>query len=120
MRHFGEAQSISGYQILQLMRRPYVGKCVRCHVSCLIKVPRGQVRQNKTTSREWISPPPQQGGIGDNHLKAYHDLQTRLKKPRKATQLGDRGSLESLVCSKKFLSYLSKKQLIGLRVAKSF
>ena len=101
------------------MRRPHVGKCVPCHIPCLPKVPRGQTRHNRETTRDQI-PPPQQGGIGDNHLKPYQDLQTRPERPGKATQLGGRDSLEFLVCSKTFLSYLNKKQLIGLRVATSF
>jgi hypothetical protein len=60
MRPFGEAKSISGHQTLQLMRRPYGGKRVRCHTPCLPKVPRGRARRSRATTRERI--PPRQGG----------------------------------------------------------
>ena len=59
MRPFGEAKSISGHQTLQLMRRPYGGKRVRCHTPCLPKVPRGRARRSRATTRERI--PHQQG-----------------------------------------------------------
>ena len=59
MRPFGEAKSISGHQTLQLMRRPYGGKRVRCHTPCLPKVPRGRDRRSRATTRERI--PHRQG-----------------------------------------------------------
>lgn len=59
MRPFGEAKSISGHQTLQLMRRPYGVKRVRCHTPCLPKVPRGRARRSRATTRERI--PHRQG-----------------------------------------------------------
>ncbi|KAL2942933.1 hypothetical protein RDABS01_031281 [Bienertia sinuspersici] len=61
MRLFREAKSISGHQTLQLMRRPYGGKHVRCHTPCLPKVPRGRARHSTATTRRADSLPA--GGL---------------------------------------------------------
>ncbi|KAK7845531.1 putative mitochondrial protein [Quercus suber] len=88
------------------MRMPHVGKCVPCHIPCLPKVPRGQTRHNRATTQ---APLPPTKGDRRQPSQPYQDLQTRPERPRKATRLADRGSLEFLVCSKTFLSCLSKK-----------
>ena len=104
MRPFGEAKSISGHQTLQLMRRPYGGKRVRCHTPCLPKVPRGRARRSRATTRERIPPPA--GGTGDGHLEAHHDLQARPARPGKATRLGVRGSIVPAAPRTSYSSFL--------------
>ena len=104
MRPFGEAKSISGHQTLQLMRRPYGGKRVRCHTPCLPKVPRGRARRSRATTRERIPPPA--GGTGDGHLKAHHDLQATPARPGKATRLGVRGSIVPAAPRTSYSSFL--------------
>ena len=84
MRPFGEAKSISGHQTLQLMRRPY-GVKGSVYVVTLPAFQRCLEDGPDAAERQPGSGCPTGRGTGDGHLEAYHDLQARPARPRRAT-----------------------------------
>nr|GFA29214.1 hypothetical protein [Tanacetum cinerariifolium] len=79
------------------------GKATRLGVRGSI-VPRGRARHSRATTRERI--PHRQGGAGDGHLKAYHDLQATPARPGKETRLGVRGSIIPAASRTSYSSFL--------------
>lgn len=88
----GKAKSISGYQTLQLMRRPY-GVKGSVYVVTLPAFQRCLEDGPDAAERQPGSGFPTGRRTGDGHLKAHHDLQATPARPGKATRLGVRGSI---------------------------
>nr|GMD57468.1 uncharacterized mitochondrial protein AtMg00660-like [Ipomoea batatas] len=80
MRPFGEANSISGHQTLQLMRRPY-GVKVSVYVVTLPAFQRCLEDGPDAAERRPRSGFPTGRGTGGGHLKAHHDLQATPARP---------------------------------------
>ncbi|PHU01064.1 hypothetical protein BC332_30851 [Capsicum chinense] len=108
MRLFGEAKSISGYQTLQLMRRPY-GVKGSMYVVTLPAFQRCLEDGPDAAERRSGSGFPTGRGTGDGHLKAHHDLQETQARPGKETRLGVRGSIVPAASRTSYSSFLKVK-----------
>ncbi|MBC2899961.1 hypothetical protein CFC21_112778 [Triticum aestivum] len=92
MRPFGEANSISGHQTLQLRKRPY-GVKGSVYIVALPTLQRCLEDGPDAVERRPRSGFPTSKGTGDSHLEAHHDLQATPARPRKVARLGVRGSI---------------------------
>ncbi|MCD7446292.1 hypothetical protein HAX54_000102 [Datura stramonium] len=108
MRPFGEANSISSHQTLQLMRRPY-GVKANVYVVTLSGFQRCLEDGPDAAERRLGSRFPTGRGIEEGHLKAHHDLQATPARPGKATRLGVRGSIVPVASWTSYSSFLKAR-----------